>query len=139
MLKSLLMNERSVGIIVFVEHPRRYLVLWKKKHSDFPKGHVLGGETDEQTARRETFEETGLKDIEILPGFFEPNIFSFHRAKTLVHKHVDFFLGRANTTEVTLSHEHVRFVWCTPEEAMRTVSFASHRNLIKKAEEFLKK
>ncbi len=32
----------------------------------FPKGHVEPGETDEETARREIEEETGLSDLELL-------------------------------------------------------------------------
>jgi len=39
----------------------------------FPKGHVENGETDEQAARREISEETGLENLELLGelGTFE--------------------------------------------------------------------
>lgn len=32
----------------------------------FPKGHVEGGESDEEAARREIEEETGLTDLELI-------------------------------------------------------------------------
>jgi 8-oxo-dGTP pyrophosphatase MutT (NUDIX family) len=41
----------------------------------FPKGHAEEGETDEETARREVAEETGLTDLELLGdlGTYERN------------------------------------------------------------------
>ena len=55
---------KSCGVIPFRFHgaEREYLILLQTNHSwSFPKGHMEPGETEEQTALRELFEETGLR------------------------------------------------------------------------------
>ena len=63
-------KEKSAGAIVFrIENTKpKYLLLHypssanaKKEYWDLPKGHVEEGETEEETARREVKEETGLE------------------------------------------------------------------------------
>ena len=56
--------ERSCGAVVFrfINGERRFLLIKNKRscHWGFPKGHVEKDETDEETAKREVLEETGL-------------------------------------------------------------------------------
>src|SRR3989344_321242 len=66
--------EVSVGAVVFREEnrggkkERLYLLLhYPSGHFDFPKGHVEAGETEEMTLRRETDEETGIRDLKVFP------------------------------------------------------------------------
>ena len=62
--------EVSVGAVVYrVENGRRlYLLLhYPSGHFDFAKGHVEAGETEEMTLRRETDEETGIRDLAVSP------------------------------------------------------------------------
>jgi 8-oxo-dGTP pyrophosphatase MutT (NUDIX family) len=47
------------GTIALVQHKDN--IVWL-----FPKGHVDGGETDEEAARREIAEETGITELELL-------------------------------------------------------------------------
>jgi len=133
------LRDRSVGVVVFQDNPRRYLVLTKKNGTDFPKGHPEEGETDEQAALRETQEEAGLSDIDILPGYKEDIAYVLSKEGKKMLKTVSFFLGRTNTTAVVVSREHKGFKWLPPQEAMRAVVFNEQRNLIKKAEAFLAK
>jgi ADP-ribose pyrophosphatase YjhB (NUDIX family) len=57
----------SCGILLLrknKDHNLQYLVLEKpqKKSIGLPKGHLEIGETIKETAKRELFEETGIKD-----------------------------------------------------------------------------
>ena len=61
--------EKSCGAVVFTrtdEGIKYVLVQNKKGVYGFPKGHIIKGETELQTARREIWEETGL-----VPQFIE--------------------------------------------------------------------
>ena len=56
-------KELSSGIVVFFRSKKsiEYLLLKHiQGHWSFPKGHIEEGETLEETAIRETFEETGI-------------------------------------------------------------------------------
>jgi 8-oxo-dGTP pyrophosphatase MutT (NUDIX family) len=59
------MSPRSAGAVVFrrTERGVRLLVLRAYKNWDFPKGLVEPGEDQLAAARREVFEETGLREL----------------------------------------------------------------------------
>lgn len=60
-------NEKSCGCIV-INNGEVLLVKHNDGHIAFPKGHIENGETEEQCALRETYEETGLK-VKIIKGY----------------------------------------------------------------------
>ena len=64
---------RAAGAVVFrrTEHGVRLLVLRAYKNWDFPKGMLEPGEDDLAAARREVFEETGLREIEFTDEYKE--------------------------------------------------------------------
>ena len=70
-------REKSSGAIVFRKENgiNYYLLLHypsrnkRGGHWEFTKGHVEEGEDDETTMKRELEEETGIKDVKIIPGF----------------------------------------------------------------------
>lgn len=138
-----MIKEFSAGIIVFSEYKglREYLLLhYQAGHWDFPKGHIEKGETKEQAALRELYEETGLTAI-ILPGFHDSLSYVHHLPKTkqLAHKTVYFFVGKTDSNSVSLSHEHIDFIWLAYEKAMKQLTYDNARGLLKKAEMFLTK
>ena len=59
---------RSAGAIVF-RGPFYLLLHYQSGHWDFPKGGIEKGEKTEETVRREVREETGIADLEFIPGF----------------------------------------------------------------------
>lgn len=52
---------KKCGIILYNENIKKYFLVYGRKSNKwgFPKGHMEIGETEEQTALREFFEETG--------------------------------------------------------------------------------
>ena len=131
--------EFSSGVIVYHQsgRTRRYLILhYESGHFDFPKGHIEKGETEEEAAIRETLEETGLA-VEIHDGFKEKVSYYFKASKELVHKTVYFFVGGASRDEVTLSDEHIGYVWLPLDQALKQLSFANAREILQKADAFI--
>jgi bis(5'-nucleosidyl)-tetraphosphatase len=138
--------EKSAGAAVFRKEGKVYYLLLhypgishraKLDYWDLPKGHVEAGETLEEAAKREIEEETGLSDIEIMPGFKETIKYFFRWEEKNVMKFVTFYLARTGTKDVKISSEHMGFEWLTYEEAIKKLKFKNARQIIKKADEFL--
>ncbi len=135
--------ERSAGFIVFVdpdgEHAQReFLILDTGQHWDFAKGHVEPGEDDLAAARRELLEEAGVADVVVVPGFsHEIEYFFRDKRAGLIHKKVIYFLGRANSHEAKVSHEHVGLAFLPAEQAVQRVTFAGSKQVLREAIAFL--
>ena len=141
------MHETSCGAVIFREvmpkgagNPRiLYLLLqYEKKHWDFVKGHVEKGESEQETARRETEEETGITNIAFVPGFRERIHYFYTLKSKTMSKDVFFFLAETKTEEVKLSHEHTDFAWLEFKEALAKLTFENAKEILKKARKFLK-
>ena len=140
--------EVSAGAAVFrVEKGRRlYLVLrYPSGHFDFPKGHVEAGETEEEALRRETEEETGIRQLRLLRG--KMSIRYYYSAKgeerewrlrdgrgVMIFKAVHFRPAETTESVVRISHEHTGFEWLPYDEARRKLSFENARRVLDMAE-----
>ena len=148
-------REKSAGAIIFREEEgkRYYLLLhYSSGHWEFPKGHIEGKETEEETLIREVAEETGIKDLRILPGFkkyikyffrqYKENVSEKDRraGKTpWVFKLVTFFVAETKTEEIKISSEHTGFLWLPFDEAVKKISFKNSKKLLKEANDFIVK
>ena len=134
-------EEISAGIILFNEiDKRKFLLLnYPSKHWDFVKGKMEKGETPHETAIRETKEETGISDVEFIDGFEEEIEYYFYAENQEIHKKVIFFLGKTQTTEIVLSHEHLDFIWLEFDNALNKTTYENAKNLLKKSKTFLDK
>ncbi len=136
------MDERSAGMIVFREEDeRKYLLLhYPSGHWDYPKGHVEAGESLEETAIRELEEETGIgpEKIELYPEFLDRIDYIYQKGRELSHKEVLYLLGRTETKRVTISREHQGYEWLNYEDALERLTFKNARNVLRKAEMYLK-
>jgi len=133
--------EKSCGALIFrLEGGKRlYLLLhYAGGHWDFPKGHVETGESEEQTAKREIQEETGITSLEFLPSFREIVSYSFrHSDGEAAHKQVAFFLAKTHEKLVHLSNEHIGFAWLPYTAARKKATYENAHTLLEKAEKRL--
>jgi len=147
--------EKSAGAVIFRKQPFdatqgkkdtvEYLLLhYAARHWDLAKGHIEKGEKPEEAARREVKEETGIRDIEFIPGFQETikyfykrdNLPAGRQVKTFL-KTVVFFLAETKTKKVKISYEHQGFKWLPYKEALAQLTFKNAKNVLKKANEYL--
>ncbi|MBW3010754.1 NUDIX domain-containing protein [Candidatus Woesearchaeota archaeon] len=135
--------ERSAGAIIFrIEKGiRKYLLLhYSVGHWEYVKGHIEKGEATETTIRRETVEETGIKDLKFITDFKETVQWYFKHEDKLIKKYVVFYLAETKIKEIKLlSHEHIGYAWLPYEKALEKVTFKSTKDILKKAEKFLSK
>ena len=106
---------------------RRSPPLWA-----LPKGTPDSGETLEETALRETREETGLA-VELVAPISDIRYF-FVRGSTRFHKTVHFFLMRA--TGGSLDDHDAEFDdvrWVPAEEALALLTHATERSVLERA------
>lgn len=136
------MKELSAGAIIFRKEKNKikYLILlYGLGHWDFVKGHVEKNESEKETIIREAEEEAGLKDLKFIPGFKEKISYVFRKEGKLVSKSVIFLLAETKTAKIKLSFEHEAYKWLEFEEAVKNITYKNSKNVIKKADKFLKK
>lgn len=121
--------EKSCGAIIFNEGK----VLVVKQTSGFygfPKGHVEIGETEKETAIRETKEETGL-DIKIIS---DKRYTQSYIVKENVHKDVVFFIAKLeNNNEKRQVEEIEEILWIDINEVEKILTYDSLKELWKEA------
>lgn len=130
--------ERSCGAIVFrkIGGSYRYLLIKNKRsvHWSFPKGHVEEGESDEDTALREVFEESGLH-IEIVPGF---KTTSEYLIQGRVEKTVNIYVATTSDTNTTIQEEEIEdYAWLPYEQALKRLKFENDKKILTDARDFL--
>ena len=137
-----MLKQISAGVVVYREfenHTRHYLLLqYPGKYWDFPKGKLKDGETWRQGAKRELAEETGLTII--LHERFEHSYsytFSDNRGNK-IEKTIVFLLSKAPfDSEISLSQEHVDYLWLPYQQARMQLPFENIKHLLDQVDQFL--
>jgi len=122
----------SGGVLFDAKSQKIYLV--QKKETDewlLPKGHMDEGETIEEAAKREIFEETGyasevknLLSVQIRPDIKEPN-----KSKVIFWFLVNL-LDDVRATDTQMEDENFEGRWFSKEEAIKILRWDEDKRLI---------
>lgn len=131
--------EKSCGAVVYRKfHGNIELLLIKNAnggHWSFPKGHVEPNETEEETAKREIMEETGI-DV-ILDTTFR-QVITYHPKKDIT-KDVVYFLAKAINYDYTPQEEEIsKIKWIEINHANTILSYDNDKQIVNKAKVVIK-
>lgn len=131
--------EKSCGAVVFTRDRGgiRYLLIHQTAgHWGFPKGHMEAGETEQETALREIFEETGLH-VTLLDGFRTCTRYPLPR-KPGVTKTVVYFLAEFADQKVHVQQTEVQNARLLPyAEAIKVLQHEDSRHILTQADNYL--
>jgi len=134
------LNEKSSGAVIFRVTPEGIVFLllhYPSGHWDFVKGKMEKGENPLNTVVREAKEETGISDLNFVEGFEENIEYDFQFEGELIHKKVVFYLAKTNTEKITISHEHLDFVWLDYKSAFEKITYQNAKSALSKANQLL--
>lgn len=129
-------SEKSAGVVVFCKENKKnnYLLLhYQLGHWDLPKGHIEKEEGMLDTAKREVFEETGIKDLEFIDGFKKTIRYFFWFQGKKIFKTVVFYLAQTKSKRIKLSSEHIGYEWLDYEKALKKLTFKNAKDVLKEA------
>lgn len=134
-------TEQTYGAVIIYKENRENKFLLLQHNDDegswsFPKGHQEEGESREQTARREIFEETGI----LVSSFLDVPL--IHEERYIIKRNAikinDYFIAFVDNMNVKIQESEIhQYKWCTFEEALATFQYESRKELLKKAKEYL--
>lgn len=135
-----MVDKISAGIIPYRirNGDRQYLVL-KSRTGDweFPKGTIENNESYEQAALRELYEETGIKNIELIDDFEKEYTYDFKIGNQNVNKKVYLYIGCVSNDNVNLSNEHSDYQWCDYQNTYNTLTHKSVSNILEDANQYM--
>jgi 8-oxo-dGTP pyrophosphatase MutT (NUDIX family) len=121
-----MLKEVSCGTII-IKNKSVLLIRQNQGHISFPKGHVEEGETHQETALRETYEETGIKAKIISNKEYIVN----YDTKEGINKNVIFFLAEVlEDGDMHPQECEIREVFWTPiDDAAELLTYDNMKNL----------
>ena len=134
-----MLYEKSCGAVVFtlIDDKIKYLLIRNLSGIyGFPKGHVEQGETEEQTALREVYEEVGLS-VKLVPGFRTEDEHPIPQKENTM-KQIVYYLGEYSNQEFAYQKEELTDALLMDyETAMTMFQFESSKRILTEANNFL--
>jgi len=138
-------KEESFGIIpVFKNVDGSFvfcLIRHKEGHWGFPKGHRDIRESEEETAKRELKEETGISTVDFLNNKFFIEEYAFEQDGIIHDKSVKYFLGfvptMVATTPDNFKKEISELKWLKYKDASELLTFPEAREALDQVFEYL--
>lgn len=131
--------EKSCGAVVYtkINGTIKYVLVESLEGFwGFPKGHMEKGETEEQTALREIYEEVHL-NVNILKGFLASDEHAIPNKENVIKQIVYFCAEYYDQEVIPQDAELVEASLVTYEEALQLFEFESLKRILKEANEFL--
>ena len=124
-----ILHTRINGVIHYV------LIRDDNGYCSFPKGHMEKGESERETALRETWEETSIR-AHIIDGFRDEDEYLI---KNNIKKKVVYFVASyfGQTPMHNPGFELREFLLLPYEEAYKALTFKSAKDILYRANEFL--
>ncbi|KAK7068540.1 nudix (nucleoside diphosphate linked moiety X)-type motif 2 [Halocaridina rubra] len=143
-VKRIMSELRAAGLIIFrrMASEIEYLLMQTSygiHHWTPPKGHVDPGESDRETALRETQEEAGLKseDFSLIEEFRKEVKYKVNgEPKTVIYWLAEL---RDPNSQVVLSEEHQDYRWLPLTEACTLAGFKDMIHILHECNDYLKK
>jgi len=137
-----MIKQSSAGVVVYrysATGERTYLLLqYPRGPWDFAKGKLQDNESWREAALRELKEETGLT-LDLHPSFEHSYSYTFNGSRgNKIEKTILFFIAQAPyDSEISLSQEHVDYLWLPYEHARMQLVFENIKYLLDQVEQFL--
>ena len=136
-------KDKSVGIILYCKFPRslKFLILKHKKgHWSFAKGHRDKGESTLDAAKRELFEEAGIKNVDFVSKkiLLKEKYTFILKNKNKVIKEVSYFIAGTKSKKVKIDKkEIINSKWCTLNLAQKVITYKQSIKTLKKANKII--
>ena len=131
--------EISSGAVVFTRKENDiYFVIVKslEGYYGFPKGHIEGNETEEETALREIYEEAGIR-AQIITGFRTIDEYPVSNKKDVI-KRIIYFVAEYDKQQLCHKEGELEGVYLMKyEKAMETFQFESSKRILNEANKFI--
>lgn len=137
-----MIQEKSFGVVPLKKMNGEWYTLLimhtKGGFLAFPKGHAEEGESPEQAAKRELFEETGLEVVRFLSEQTLPEVYQFYRNRRYIQKTVVYFLAEVTGEVVLQPTEVYASQWAKLTEAESKITYKESKSICRQALELLK-